>query len=367
MMLINHNCMLKSYVLKTQILRSCICVSVTFFSFSLRAETLFLNEGKSGSVEILENVQESVRGVVVNYRSGEGLSGATVKVRGKNIATQTGKDGTFAVDAVLGDVLEVSMLGFETVELRVSSLVNNTISLIDSEEALDEVVVVGYGTQRKSEVTSAVASVKEKDFNKGGMRNPLDLVQGKVAGLNVTRQHGSNPNSGTSIQLRGMSSISGALSPLVVIDGIPGGNLDLVKQGDIESIDVLKDGSAAAIYGTRGNNGVILVTTKKGRKGVAPQFEYFGYGQREFVARKPNMLSAAQFRDFIAKGEISDNEDFGASTDLYDELIDKNNFSNFHNFSAMGGGENSSYRVSLNYEDANGVAVENGRDQFGED
>src|SRR5690606_32538866 len=125
-------------------------------------------------------------------------------------------------------------------------------------------------------------------FNRGGVRNPMELVQGKVAGLNITSPQGSNPNGQTNIQLRGMASIKGTNTPLVVIDGIPGGSLDLIKQGDIESIDVLKDGSAAAIYGTRGNGGVILVTTKKGRAGT-PQFEYYTYGQREFVDKRPAM------------------------------------------------------------------------------
>ena len=308
--------------------------------------------------------QEVVTGKVTDSETGSPVTGATITVKGTTEAVQTGRNGEYSIPASQGQVLVASFIGYESIELPVTSATLN-FSLVSAGESLDEVVVVGYGTQKKKEITSAVASVKEEDFNKGGMRNPLELIQGKVAGLNITRQHGSNPNSGTGIQLRGMSSISGAVSPLVVIDGIPGGNLDLVKQGDIESIDVLKDGSAAAIYGTRGNNGVILVTTKKGKGGTKPQFEYFTYGQREFVAKKPNMLSASQFRDRIASGDISEKEDFGGSTDLFDELIDKNNFSHFHNFAASGSGESSHYRVSLNYEDANGIAVENGKKQFG--
>ncbi|NQD71223.1 SusC/RagA family TonB-linked outer membrane protein [Sphingobacterium shayense] len=308
--------------------------------------------------------QEVVKGKVTDSETGAPVTGATISIKGTTEAVQTDRNGAFSITAGKGQVLVASFIGYESIELPVTSSTLN-FSLTAAGESLDEVVVVGYGTQKKKEITSAVASVKEEDFNKGGMRNPLELIQGKVAGLNITRQHGSNPNSGTGIQLRGMSSVKGSLSPLVVIDGIPGGNLDLVKQGDIESIDVLKDGSAAAIYGTRGNNGVILVTTKKGKGGAKPQFEYFTYGQREFVARKPNMLSASQFRDRIASGDISDKEDFGASTDLFDELVDKNNFSHFHNFAASGSGENSHYRVSLNYEDANGIALENGKKQFG--
>jgi TonB-dependent SusC/RagA subfamily outer membrane receptor len=314
------------------------------------------------SIERVE-FQQTVTGTVKNGATGEALSGVTIRVKGKDAAAQTDDAGNFSIAAENGDVLQVSFIGFTAQEFPVTSATANVVLTPDS-ESLDEVVVVGYGTQKRKEITSAVASVKEKDFNRGGMRNPMELVQGKVAGLNITRAQGSNPNSGTNIQLRGMASLKGTNSPLVVIDGIPGGSLDLIKQGDIESIDVLKDGSAAAIYGTRGNGGVILVTTKKGKAGK-PQFEYLTYGQTEIVNRRPTMLDAAQFREKVVQGMNRPKLDLGATTDLYDELINKDNFSHFHNFIASGGGENSTYRASFNYEQAKGIAKENGRDQFG--
>lgn len=314
------------------------------------------------SLEIAD-VQLNVSGVVRDVNTGAPIPGVTITVKGTSQATQTDESGRYSIQANTGQVLVATFLGYKTTEHTVTTSIAN-LGLTADASSLDEVIVVGYGTQRRSEVTSAVASVKEKDFNQGGMRNPLDLVQGKVAGLNVTRTQGSNPNSGTSIQLRGMASINGTNTPLIVIDGIPGGSLDLVKQGDIESIDVLKDGSAAAIYGTRGNGGVILITTKKGKAGTS-QFDYMTYGQREFVDKKPEMLSASEFRELIVKGLDRPNLDLGASTDLYDEVIDKNNFSNFHNFSASGGSEKATYRASINYEDANGIAKQNGREQFG--
>jgi len=308
-------------------------------------------------------VQQTVTGTVKNSATGDPLSGVTIRVKGKDASVQTDNAGNFSIAAETGDVLQVSYLGFSAQDYTVQGA-QAQISLTPDSESLDEVVVVGYGTQKRKEITSAVASVKEKDFNKGGMRNPMELVQGKVAGLNVTRTQGSNPNSSTNIQLRGMASIKGSNSPLVVIDGIPGGSLDLIKQGDIESIDVLKDGSAAAIYGTRGNGGVILVTTKKGKAGT-PQFEYLTYGQTEIVNRRPTMLSADQFRDKVVNGLGKPELDLGASTDLYNELVNKNNFSHFHNFIASGGGENSTYRASFNYEQAQGIAKQNEREQFG--
>ncbi|MBE8713776.1 SusC/RagA family TonB-linked outer membrane protein [Sphingobacterium hungaricum] len=324
------------------------------------AKSNFL-EGKPTSSQ--QAKQETVTGKVTDSSTGGFIVGATIQVKDSDVSTQTDVLGAFTIQAKTGDVLVVNYIGYTTREIPVTASTVD-ISLVSSQEAIDEVVVMGYGSQRRSEVTSAVASVKEKDFNQGGMRSPMDLIQGKVAGLNVTRTQGSNPNSGTSIQLRGMASLSGGNSPLIVIDGIPGGSLDLIKQGDIESFDVLKDGSAAAIYGTRGNGGVILITTKKGKAGVS-QFDYQTYGQREFVDRRPTMLSADQFRSYVVEGQNKPDLDLGASTDLYDELINKDNFSHFHNFSASGGGENSTYRASINYEDAQGIAKQNGREQFG--
>ncbi|SKB29050.1 TonB-dependent outer membrane receptor, SusC/RagA subfamily, signature region [Parapedobacter luteus] len=158
--------------------------------------------------------------------------------------------------------------------------------------------------------------------------------------------------------------MTGSREPLIVIDGIPGGSLNLLQQDDIESFDVLKDGSAAAIYGTRGNAGVILITTKKGREGE-PRFDYSTYVQREVVDRKPDFLTASDFRNLIAQGIVNADQDFGASTDLYDELIDKQNISHYHNFAASGGSANTNYRVSLFVNDADGIAKQSSRNQWG--
>ncbi|MGB3776535.1 MAG: TonB-dependent receptor plug domain-containing protein, partial [Leeuwenhoekiella sp.] len=201
-------------------------------------------------------------------------------------------------------------------------------------------------------------------FNQGIVTSPLDLIQGKVAGLQITRAGGNNPNSSAAIQLRGITSLTGSTSPLIVIDGIPGGNLDLLQQNDIASFDVLKDGAAAAIYGTRGTNGVILITTKKGSKGVTA-FNYSTYLSKDFVNSKPNFLSAEQFRQAISDGIIGENNDLGASTDIFDELVNESNISQYHNFVASGGGENSTFRASLYYRDLEGIALENSRSEFG--
>ncbi len=302
---------------------------------------------------------------VVSDEGGELLPGATILEKGTNNGAVTDLDGRYSI-AVRSpqSVLVFSFIGMTSTERAVGNQTTLNIQLQSDSKSLDEFVVIGYGTQRKREITSSVATVGVEEFNQGGVRSPLDLIQGKVAGLSITRTQGNNPNAGAAIQLRGVTSLTGNLEPLIVIDGIPGGNLDLLQQDDIESFDVLKDGSAAAIYGTRGNNGVILITTKKGKAGT-PRFDYSNYFQREVVDRKPDFLSAAEYRELIAQGRIGQGNDLGSSTDLYEELINRNNLSQYHNFAASGGSANSNYRISLYLNDAEGIARENSRRQIG--
>ena len=306
-----------------------------------------------------------VSGQVVNDL-GQALPGVTVTEKGTANSAVSNESGNFTITVASQNAsLVFTSVGYSSIELPVtSSGAMGTVTLSSQVNSLDEVVVVGYGTQRRREVTSSISTVKSEDFNMGGVRSPMELIQGKVAGLNITRTQGNNPNAGTSIQLRGVTSLSGTNNPLIVVDGIPGGNLDLLQQDDIESIDVLKDGSAAAIYGTRANGGVIIVTTKKGKAGD-PQFDFSTYVQREFVDKKPDFLSAADFRKLISDGVINQSQDFGASTDLFDELINEQNLSQYYNLAASGGTNKANYRGSVYYNNAEGIAHENSRQQFG--
>ncbi|MFC4872483.1 SusC/RagA family TonB-linked outer membrane protein [Negadavirga shengliensis] len=315
-------------------------------------------------VSVMAQSGNTVSGVVADA-NGELLPGVSVLEKGTTNGVVTDLDGQFTIRVTSNEaVLSFSFIGMKTQEVRVGSQTNMNIELESDTKSLDEVVVIGYGTQKRKEITSSVATVGVEDFNQGGVRSPMDLIQGKVAGLSITRTQGNNPNSSAAIQLRGVTSLTGNLEPLIVIDGIPGGNLDLLQQDDIESFDVLKDGSAAAIYGTRGNNGVILITTKKGRSGDA-RFEYSNYFQREVIDNKPRFLTASEYRDLIAQGRIGEVNDLGSSTDLYEELINRNNLSQYHNFAASGGSANTNYRVSLYVNDAEGIAKENTRRQIG--
>tara|TARA_R110002050_G_scaffold300249_2_gene468341 strand:- start:5704 stop:8784 length:3081 start_codon:yes stop_codon:yes gene_type:complete len=305
-----------------------------------------------------------ITGIVTDV-DGVPMPGASVLEKNTTNGVVTDFDGNFSITVTNRNaVLVISYVGFKTAEITVGSNTSITVKLEEDTQKLDEVVLIGYGSQQRKGVSTAVVKVDAEEFNQGVVSSPLDLIQGKVAGLQITRVGGNNPNSGVSIQLRGITSLTGSTSPLIVIDGIPGGNLDLLQQNDIESFDVLKDGAAAAIYGTRGTNGVILITTKKGKKGVST-FNYSTFLSRDYVNSKPDFLSADEFRTAIADGIIGENNDLGASTDIFNELVNESNLSKYHNFVASGGGETSTYRASVYYKDSQGIALENEREEFG--
>lgn len=329
-------------------------------------ETFFVTDesSTSASMSFFQTTAKQVTGTVTD-ESGEPLPGVSILEKGTTNGTVTDLDGNYKISVASDEaVLVFSFIGMASQEVPVGSQSTLNVELTSNTESLEEFVVIGYGSQKKREITSAVANVEEDDFVQGGMRSPMELIQGKVAGLNINRPQGNNPNGSTDIQLRGLTSLVGTTSPLIVIDGIPGGSLDLLQQDDIASFDVLKDGSAAAIYGTRGNAGVILITTKKGKAGQS-RFDYSTYFQREYVDRKPDFLTADQFRELIDQGLMDEVNDLGSSTDLYERLLNKQNLSQYHNFAASGGGENSSYRASFYFNDAEGIARENSRRQFG--
>ncbi|MBO9675183.1 MAG: SusC/RagA family TonB-linked outer membrane protein [Sphingobacteriaceae bacterium] len=307
--------------------------------------------------------QKNVTGTVVD-ENGHPVPGAGIKNQSTGKTTVTDVAGKFMIEASAGQVLRFTYIGYETQNITVgeSSVINVKLAVSKNTDLQEvTVVAVGYGTQLQKEVTSAVAHVGSEDFRQSGSRNALDLVQGKVAGLNITRS-GSNPNSGVSVQLRGVVTVTGSSSPLFVIDGIPGGNPDLLQQDDIESIDVLKDGSAAAIYGSSANAGVILITTKKGKAGP-PQFNYSGYARKEYYNQWLDFLTPSEFKAKIASGEIKQ-QNFGSETDFVDQLINHDNLTQNHNLSFSGGTDKTSYRASINYRDLQGIAKENSREEY---
>ena len=236
----------------------------------------------------------------VTDAAGNPLVGVSVIEEGTANGVSTAADGTYALELLGGDDarLRFSFIGYEDQELAVGTKSTIDVRLAESVTEMDNVVVIGYGTTTKKELTGSVSSLKSDNFKTGNITDPLQLLQGQVAGLNIVRAEGGDPNGGMEVQLRGMTTMAGGASPLVVIDGVVGGDLSNVSPEDIASIDVLKDGSAAAIYGTRGTNGVILVTTKKARSGEN-RIEFSAYVAMQSIDRKPDLMSAEEYRSTI--------------------------------------------------------------------
>jgi TonB-linked SusC/RagA family outer membrane protein len=292
-----------------------------------------------------------IQGVIRDFQSHQPLAGVSIKAKGSTTGTSTDADGKFSLDLAGNEkAILVSIVGYESMELPLAGRSNFSIDLKAVANDLNEVVVVGYGTQRKADVTSAIAGVKAENFVKGAVRDAAQLIQGKVAGLTVSTSSG-DPTAGTQIQLRGITTLQASTQPLVLIDGIPG-NLNSVAPEDIESIDVLKDGSAAAIYGTRGTNGVILITTKKLHGESRPTVQYDGYASVQTIAKRPDFLTAADYRKYIAQGVGF--QDYGTSTDWF-KAVSRTPYSHTHNLSLQGGNKQTNYTASVNYRNWEGL------------
>ena len=281
------------------------------------------------------------------------LPGATVQVKGTAIGVSTDFDGNFTIQADDTDVLLVSFVGFTSQEVAVGDQDQITVTLVADNE-LEEVVVTGYGSQKEKEITSAVVKVTAEEFNKGPINDATQLLQGKVAGLSIYNK-GGNPNAPATIRLRGLSTVGANVSPLVVVDGVVGASLDNVDPNDIESINVLKDGSAAAIYGSRGSSGVIIVTTKGGKSGEV-SLTYNGQLASASILNRIDVMNPDEFR-------AAGGSDLGGETD-WTEAVTRNAISQIHNISASGGFGNTTFRVSANVRENEGIVINTGFEQF---
>lgn len=256
---------------------------------------------------LLVMAQTTVNGTIVDP-SGEPIIGASVVVKGTTNGTVSDFDGNFTLSCPASATLVVSYVGYKTQELAAQA--NLHITLEEDVETLQDVVVIGYGSLAKKELSSSVVQVNRDQFNQGAVSDAMGLVSGKIAGLNVNTTADANPNSMASIQVRGATSITASNGPLVVIDGIAGGDLRNIASQDVESITVLKDAASAAIYGTRGANGVILVTTKKGSGEEGKVVvTYDSYAGMNIANQGPQVLSADEFR------RSRRGNDYGYSTD----------------------------------------------------
>ena len=312
----------------------------------------------------------TVSGKVFDTKDGTPLAEATVSVVGKTISTKTGADGMFTI-SVPADArqLKVSYVGFGDKTVSISAGANN-ISMESTSQNLSEIVVTGYGTARRKDLTGATASLKEKDFNKGVYTSPDQLIQGKAAGVLVINNTGQ-PGGTTTVRIRGSSSIRSGNQPLFVVDGVPlsggsarpggggggfandGGNpLNFINPTDIAGIEILKDASATAIYGSRGANGVVLITTKRGKAGV-PQIDVTGSTSISNVAKRLEVLDGNQYRSALKDYGIAGG-DFGGNVNAFDE-ISRTSITQNYSVAVGGGTEDGRYRISAGYLDQQGI------------
>ena len=321
---------------------------------------LFLSVGAFAQIDVKGHVKDA---------TGEPIIGATVRVDGTQTATVTDFDGNFVLKANQGATITISYVGYQNATVKAAP--NVTVTLVDDETVLQDVVVIGYGTVRKSDATGSVMSVEADQLNKGLATSPADLLQGKTPGVQITTNSGA-PGAGAKIRIRGGSSLSASNDPLIVIDGLPisstdisGGDvLNTINPNDIESFSILKDASATAIYGSRASNGVILITTKKGKAGAKPRINVDMSGTFKTVAKKVDVLSADAFREFFM-ANYGDNEGAVASlgnanTNWQDEIY-RTAFAEEINASVTGGYVSGSkafkmpYRISAGFLNNDGT------------
>lgn len=299
----------------------------------------------------------------ISDANGEPLIGANIVVKGTTNGSVSDAEGLFELSNVPANaIIEASYIGFLSKDVPVGGKTTLDITLQEDTKMIQEVVVIGYGTMDKKELTSAISHVSSKDFLNVGSIDPAMMIQGKVAGVSITNQGSGDPNSGASIQVRGVSSRAAGLGPLIVIDGVPGGNLHNLNPNDIESFDVLKDGAASAIYGTRGSNGVILVTTKKGTKDGSFHTNYNGYVSFDAMKRDLHPLTGEQFRTY--RSVMNGSPDYGYDTDWLGEIT-RTGVAQNHSLTFSSGNQNSNYRASVDYRKATGVDIRSDRKEYG--
>ena len=286
------------------------------------------------------------------------VPGVGVFLKGDStVGTSTDADGFYTLSGLPADaVLVFNALGFAEVEEVVGNRTTINVTLSEDVLMLAETVVIGYGTQRKGDITSAVASVKPEDFTVGNLQDASDMIRGKVAGLSITKSSG-DPNAGSTIRLRGTTTINGDLTPLILVDGVPG-DMGTVAPENIADISVLKDASAAAIYGTRGANGVILITTKSGHRGDNVTVNYSGYVAASTFAKKADFMTPQDVRD-----GLTNYKDMGYETDWLDE-ISRTGFTHNNSLSISGGTKSTTYSASVAYRGEQGVIKTTDRDEL---
>lgn len=325
-------------------------------SYEIKNKNIIVQK-KSSAKQIGTQEKKTVTGNVADV-NGEPIIGANIVEKGTTNGVITDMEGNFSLDVSGKSVLQVSYIGYLEQNIPVGNKNRISVTLGEDFQSLEEVVVIGYGSVKKSDLTGSISAISAKDFNKGISRSPDQLLAGKVPGLMVNRS-GGDPAGGVTMQLRGPSSLTASTAPFYVIDGIPGASINLVSPDDIESMNVLKDASATAIYGSRAANGVIMVTTRRGKSGK-PQVSYSGYAALETVSGRVNVLNADEHRAFLAEHDMAiAASDDGYSTDWQKELLRDAGFSQSHTLSLIGGNQDTRYNASINYQSNQGIVKKN--------
>lgn len=320
--------------------------------YAIEGENIMLMRKEKNLAVVPDAVQQAniVTGKIVD-KDGNPIIGANVLVRGTSNGTISDMDGRFSLDVPQNAVLQVSYIGYLTQEVQVKDQNKLNILLKEDTQSLEEVVVVGYGTQKKGEVASAISSIKSEKFIKTSSADPAQMIKGQVPGLTITTPD-ANPTSTSEISLRGITTLKASTSPLVLIDGIPG-DLNSVSPDDIQQIDVLKDGSAAAIYGTRGTNGVILITTKNALGEMPTEVDVNAYISTQQIVKRLPFMNAEEMRQRVEEG-VPGAQDDGANTDWLDEVT-RTPFTQIYNISLRGGTKSTNYVASFEYRGLNGL------------
>lgn len=296
----------------------------------------------------------TITGKVFADGTNEALPGVSIVVDGSMVGTNTDANGEYRIKAPANGTLVFSYVGYAPQRVAVNNRTGINVLLVVDNKTLNEVVVVGYGSQSRKNLSSAITTIKPEDLNRGAIADVGQLLQGKIPGLNISSS--GDPNTPAAVVLRGASTLNSSQGPFYVIDGVPGADISIIAPDDVASIDVLKDAAATAIYGNRAANGVIIVTTKRGKKG-ALTVSYSGYAGVEQVSRRLNMMNAGQLRDFLTRNSLSFSpiDDKGADTD-WQRAVERNNvISQNHNLSISGGTDHSTYNASINYYDKPGI------------
>lgn len=350
----------KGVIRVNKLLKQSFSSNEVIFEFTNKSTIVIKEKVKPITPKVAKVKQQYEVSGVVTDASGQPLPGANIIEKGTSNGTQSDFDGHFSIPVVNKNVvLVVSYIGFATKEFPINGQSNLQISLKEDSASLDEVVIVGYGSRKKSDLTGAVSSVKSEELNAFPVLDAAQALQGRAAGVAVQSNNGGEPGSSISVRIRGNTSIGASSSALVVVDGFVGANFP--QSSDIESIEVLKDASATAIYGSRGANGVILVTTKKGRKGKLSVELNSSYTSQS-VSERLELLDASQWATYYQR--INPAYVQGPANTNWQDLIFTNGNVSSHQLSFSGGSEDVTFYVSGNYFDQKGVVINSGFERF---